>query len=107
MKVISISFFGVLVSSFVEVSIGGKSLCRLGASEVVREMALLHPSDSKRYPTVLTLELSSGEVQDRFQKALFAKLLGRLRAVNQALAKLGQSAVRGSSAACDIELAPP
>jgi len=112
--------FGVLVSGFVEVSIGGKSLCRLGEGEVIGEMAVLHPSDSKRHATVVTLEpslfleinsaaleLSSDEVQERFRKTLISKVLERSRAASQALAKLGQPAVKGSSAACDLELAPP
>ena len=112
--------FGVLVSGFVEVSVGGKSICRLGAGEVVGEMAFLHPVDATRFATVVTLEpslflevnsaaleLSSDEVQERFQKTLVSKVLARLRGANQALAKLGQTAVQGSSAGCDLELAPP
>ena len=114
------SIFGVLVSGFVEVSVGGKSICRLGAGEVVGEMAFLHPVDVTRFATVVTLEpslflevnsaaleLSSDEVQERFQKTLVSKVLARLRGANQALAKLGQTAVQGSSAGCDLELAPP
>ncbi len=112
--------FGVLVGGFVEVSVGGKSVCRLSAGDVVGEMAFLHPSNTMRSATVVTLEqtlfleinsaaleLSSDEVQERFQKTLTAKVIGRLRSANKALAKLGQSAVRGSSAACDLELVPP
>jgi serine/threonine protein kinase len=112
--------FGVLVSGFVEVSVGGKSICRLGAGEVVGEMAFLHPSDSTRFASVVTLEptlfleinsaaleLSSEEVRERFQKTLVSMVLGRLRGANKALAKLGQTAVQGSSAGCDLELAPP
>lgn len=112
--------FGVLVSGFVEVSVGGKSLCRLGAGEVLGEMAFLHPSDTTRSATVVTLEpslfleinssaleLSSDEVQERFHKTLLAKVLGRLRGANKALSKLGQPAVQGYSAGCDLELAPP
>ena len=112
--------FGVLVSGFVEVSQEGKSICRLGAGEVVGEMAFLHPSDTTRSASVTTLEptlfleinsaaleLSSDEVQDRFQKTLVAKVLGRLRGANQVLAKLGQPAVKGSRVGCDLELAPP
>jgi non-specific serine/threonine protein kinase len=112
--------FGVLVTGFVEVSVEGKSICRLAAGEVIGEMSFLHPSDNTRSATVVTLEpslfleinsaaleLSSDEVQERFQKTLTAKVLGRLRGANKALAKLGQNAVRGSTAACDLELAPP
>ena len=112
--------FGVLISGFVEVSVGGKSICRLGAGEVVGEMAYLHPSTTLRSCSVVTLEttlfleinsaaldLSSDELRERFQKVLMSKVIGRLRDANQALAKLGQSAVQGSSAGCDLELAPP
>lgn len=112
--------FGVIINGFVEVSVGGKSICRLNAGEVVGEMSYLHPSDTTRSSTVVTLEptlfleinsaaldLSSDEVLDRFNKTLIAKVLSRLREANKALAKLGQSAVQGSSAGCDLELAPP
>ncbi len=112
--------FGVIIKGFVEVSVEGKSICRLGAGELVGEMAYLHPSDTKRSSTVVTLEstlfleinsaaldLSSDEVLDRFNKTLIAKVITRLRGANKALAKLGMPAVRGSSAACDLELAPP
>ena len=40
-------------------------------------------------------------------KTLVAKVIARLRGANKALAKLGQPAVRGISAGCDLELAPP
>lgn len=112
--------FGVIVDGFVEVSVEGKSICRLGAGEVVGEMAYLHPSDTTRSSTVVTLEptlfleinsaaldLSSDEVLERFNKTLMLKVIGRLREANKALAKLGQSAVSGRSAGCDLELAPP
>ena len=112
--------FGVVVTGFVEVSVGGRSVCRLGAGEVVGEMAYLHPNDTKRTSTVVTLEptlfleinsaaldLSSDEVLERFHKTLVAKVIGRLRGANKALARLGQPAVRGISVGCDLELAPP
>ncbi len=112
--------FGVIVNGFVEVSVEGKSICRLGSGDVVGEMAYLHPSDTKRSSTVVTLEptlfleinsnaldLSSDELLERFNKTLIAKVIARLRGANKALAKLGQAAVQGRSAACDLELAPP
>ena len=112
--------FGVIVTGFVEVSVEGRAVCRLGAGEVVGEMAYLHPNDTKRTSTVVTLEptlfleinsaaldLSSDEVLERFHKVLTAKVIARLRSANKALAKLGQPAVRGISAGCDLELAPP
>jgi serine/threonine protein kinase len=39
--------FGVIVEGFVEVSAQGRVICRLGPSEVVGEMAFLHPSDCR------------------------------------------------------------
>ena len=112
--------FGVIVDGFVEVSVEGRSLCRLGAGEIVGEMAYLHPSDSTRSSTVVTLEptlfleinsaaldLSSDEVVERFRKTLIAKVISRLRGANKALAKLSQPAVKGRSSGGDLELAPP
>ena len=112
--------FGVIVDGFVEVSVEGKSLCRLGAGEIVGEMAYLHPSDSTRSATVVTLEptlfleinsaaldLSSDEVVERFRKTLIAKVIARLREADKALAKLSQPAVKGRSSGVDLELAPP
>ena len=112
--------FGVIVNGFVEVSVEGKSICRLGAGEVVGEMAYLHPSDTKRSSTVVTLEptlfleinssaldLSSDEVLDRFNKTLMTKVIARLRGANKALAKLSQPAVKGRISGVDLELAPP
>ena len=110
----------VVLAGFVEVSVGGRSICRLGADEVIGEMAYLHPNDAKRSATVVTLEptlfleinsaaleLGSDELCERFNRVLIATLIDRLRGANQALAKLGQSAVQGYRAGCDLELAPP
>ncbi|HMV05473.1 MAG TPA: serine/threonine-protein kinase [Accumulibacter sp.] len=112
--------FGIIVDGFVEVSSSGRVICRLGPGEVIGEMAFLHPNDSKRHATVVTLEstqfleinssaleLSSDEVRERFNKVLLSKLLGRLREANKVLAKLGQTAVQGSSAISGIGLSPP
>ena len=112
--------FGVIIRGFVEVSVEGKSLCRLGTGEVVGEMAYLHPSDNKRSATVVTLEptlfleinssaldLASEELLERFRKTLLANVLARLRAADKALARSGPPAVQGRAAACDLELAPP
>ena len=112
--------FGVIVDGFVEVSVEGKSLCRLGSGEIVGEMAYLHPSDSTRSATVVTLEptlfleinsaaldLSSDEVVERFRKTLIAKGIARLREADKALAKRSQPAVKGRSSGVDLELAPP
>ena len=111
--------FGVVVDGFVEVSVAGRVVCRLGAGEVVGEMAYLHPSDSTRSATVVTLEatlfleinssaldLSSDEVVDRFRKVLLARVLSRLREASRALAKQGQSAVVGRGSAGELALVP-
>ncbi|MBE2258531.1 MAG: protein kinase [Candidatus Accumulibacter sp.] len=112
--------FGVIIDGFVEVSSNGRVICRLGSSEVVGEMAFLHPSDTLRHASVVTLEptlfmeinssaleLSSDEVQERFNKVLLTKLLGRLREANKVLAKLGQTAVQGSLSTSSLGLSPP
>ena len=83
-------------------SLEGKAFCRLGSGEVVGEMAYLHPNDSTRTASVVTLEptlfleinsaaldLSSDELIERFNKTLIAKVLARLREGNKALSKLG------------------
>jgi serine/threonine protein kinase len=111
--------FGVIIRGFVEVSIEGKSLCRLESGDVVGEMAYLHPSDSKRMATVVTLEptlflevnssaldLASEELLERFRKTLLSSLLMRMREADKVLARSGPPAVQGRGAACDLELAP-
>jgi serine/threonine protein kinase len=90
--------FGILASGQAEISVDGKALCRLGAGEVVGEMAYLHPSNSKRCATVVTLEpcrfleisgpalaLASEELQERMRDALTARALDRLREANRRL----------------------
>ena len=112
--------FGVIISGFVEVSVEGRSLCRLGAGEVVGEVAYLHPTDTKRSASVITLEptlfmeinssaldLASEELLERFHKTLMANVLARLRAVDKQLARSGPPAVQGRASAVDLELAPP
>ncbi|MDR1888840.1 MAG: protein kinase [Zoogloeaceae bacterium] len=103
--------FGILVSGQVEVSLGGKVLCRLGEGEVIGEMAYLHPSNDQRQTTVVTLEpcrfleisgpalaLASEELQERMRNALTACVLDRLRTANQKLAEMSADAA-GSAAA--------
>jgi CRP-like cAMP-binding protein len=112
--------FGVIVDGFVEVSSNGRVICRLGPSEVVGEMAFLHPSDSQRHATVVTLEptlfleinsaaleLSSDEVRERFNKVLAGQGAGPLARSQQGLAKLGQTAVQGSFSSSSPGLTPP
>ncbi|MCM8594294.1 serine/threonine-protein kinase [Accumulibacter sp.] len=112
--------FGVIVDGFVEVSTNGRVICRLGPSEVVGEMAFLHPTDTKRQATVVTLEatlflevnsaaleLSSDELRERFHRVLLSRVLDRLREANRVLAKLGQTAVQGSQSLTGQGLTPP
>jgi non-specific serine/threonine protein kinase len=113
--------FHIIVSGLVEVSTSGKALCRLGAGEVVGEMAYLHPDQPLRNATVVTLEpttvvefnaaalnLASEELQQAFHNVLLATVLNRLRAANAALAKYGDIAVIGSPLhRGELELAPP
>ena len=115
------SNFGVIVSGLLEISIGGKVICRLGAGEVVGEMAFLHPSDKIRRATAVTLEktlfldinasalgLSSDEVRERFNKVLIGKVIARLREANQVIAELGVSATQGlQNAAYGADISPP
>jgi hypothetical protein len=83
-------------------------------------MAFLHPTDSRRHATVVTLEptkfleinsaslaLSSDEVRERFGKVLLTKVLERMREANKVLAKLGQTAVQGSFSTSSHGLTPP
>jgi serine/threonine protein kinase len=98
--------FGALVEGFVEVSIGGAELCRLGPGEVIGEMAFLHPGSSERSASVTTLEptlyleinaaalaLASEELQERVHSALLARMIGRLREVNRIAAAGGAPAI--------------
>jgi CRP-like cAMP-binding protein len=101
--------FGVLVEGFVEVSIGGSELCRLGPGEVIGEMAFLHPSSSERSASVTTLEttlfleinaaalaLASEELQERVRSALLARMIARLREVNRIAAAGGAPAIESA-----------
>jgi non-specific serine/threonine protein kinase len=110
--------FGVIVEGFVEVSLEGRAICRLGPGELVGEATYLHPTDAVRRTTVVTLEptlfleinsaaldLGSDEVRERFNTVLVAKVLDRLHDANRALARLGQPAVQGSGS--DLEASVP
>ena len=87
---------------------------------MVGEVAYLHPTDTKRSASVVTLEptlfmeinssaldLASEEVLERFRKTLITKVLARLRAADKQLAHSGPPAVQGRATAVDLELAPP
>jgi serine/threonine protein kinase len=121
-------FFGIIVTGSVEISVSGKSLCRLGPSEPVGEVAYLHPSNDQRFSTATTLEptlflevnaaalaLSSEELLERVRNALLARMIKRLREVNRIAAALGQPAVQSATGAggpprppggIDLQLAP-
>jgi serine/threonine protein kinase len=123
--------FGIVLSGCVEVSIEGRTLCRLGPGEPVGEVAYLHPSSNLRHATVATLEttsfleinasalaLSSEEMLERMRNTLLARVIKRLREVNRIAAANGLPAVQlgtGSQGAysssrpaggMDMELAP-
>ncbi|WP_153145990.1 serine/threonine-protein kinase [Dechloromonas sp. H13] len=124
--------FGIVVEGYVEISIAGRTLCRLGEGEVVGEVAYLHPTSDERSASVVTLEntlfleinapalaLASEELQERMRTALLGKMIDRMRDVNRIAAALGtpavesaQSLMAGSTRAApgtglDLELAPP
>lgn len=123
--------FGIVISGCVEISLGGKALCRLGPSEPVGEVAFLHPDSDQRYAMAVTLEktlflevnaaalaLSSEELDGRMRNALLARMIRRLREVNKIAASLGQPAVEAGTGSLsgmprsrpggglDLELAP-
>jgi hypothetical protein len=104
------NLFGVIVDGCVEVSIAGRTLCRLGPSEPIGEMAYLHPASDQRYATVVTLEptlfleinasalaLSSEELLERMRNVLLARMIRRARDVNKIAAALGQPAITASA----------
>ena len=104
--------FGIIISGCVEISIEGRVLCRLGASEPVGEVAFLHPASDQRHASAVTLEptlfleinasalaLSSEELLERMRNALLARLIQRMREVNRIAAAQGQPAVDVNAAA--------
>ncbi|MGA9394144.1 MAG: serine/threonine-protein kinase [Azonexus sp.] len=123
--------FGIVVEGYVEVSIAGAALCRLGAGEVIGEVAYLHPSKDERSASVVTLEntlfleinaaalaLASEELQERMRTVLLGQVIDRMRTVNAIAAAQGAPAVESSRAllegssrsapggGIDLELAP-
>jgi hypothetical protein len=98
--------FGLIISGYVEVSIDGRVLCRLGPGEVIGEVAYLHPQRHERSASVSTLEpvlyleinaaalaLSSEELQEHMRSALIGRLIERLREVSRIAAARGTPAV--------------
>jgi serine/threonine protein kinase len=103
--------FGLVVDGFVEVSIGGSTLCRLGQGEVIGEVAYLHPGTDERSASVVTLEntlflevnaaalaLASEELQERMRTALLGRMIDRMRTVNRIAAAQGAPAVESAKA---------
>lgn len=99
------SCFGILVEGEVEVSLEGRVICRLGAGEVVGEMAYLSQDAPRRYASVVTLTpivyldvnnaalaLATEECFERFQKKLVATAVRRLAAADHSLASHGEMA---------------
>lgn len=98
--------FGIIIEGSVEVSQGGKSICRLGPGEPVGEVAFLHPSSDLRHGSVVTLEptrfleinasallLASEELLERMRNSLLVRLIERFRNVNKLVAAQGARAV--------------
>ena len=98
--------FGIIIEGNVEVSQGGKSICRLGPGEPVGEVAFLHPSSDLRHGSVVTLEptrfleinasallLASEELLERMRNSLLVRLIERFRNVNKLVAAQGVRAV--------------
>ena len=98
--------FGIIIEGNVEVSQGGKSICRLGPGEPVGEVAFLHPSSDLRHGSVVTLEptrfleinasallLASEELLERMRNSLLVRLIERFRNVNKLVAAQGARAV--------------
>lgn len=98
--------FGIIIEGNVEVSQGGKSICRLGPGEPVGEVAFLHPSSDLRHGSVVTLEptrfleinasallLASEELLERMRNSLLVRLIERFRTVNKLVAAQGARAI--------------
>lgn len=101
------SGFGVIVEGEVEVSVGEKAICKLGAGEVVGEMAYLNQQLPRCSANVVTLTaityleingpalaLATEECRERFHKLLVATIVKRLSEANRRLASYGEPAHR-------------
>ena len=99
------SGFGIVIEGEVEVSVEDRAICRLGAGEVVGEMAYLNPDEPRRSASIVTLTpiayldvnnsalaLATEECFQRFQKKLVATAVRRLAAADHNLASLGEQA---------------
>ena len=99
------SGFGIIVEGEVEVSMEDRVICRLGAGEVIGEMAYLSQDLPRRSASIVTLTpiayldvnyaalaLATEECFQRFQKKLVATAVKRLAAADHSLASHGEQA---------------
>lgn len=99
------SGFGIIVEGEVEVSMQDRVICRLGAGEVIGEMAYLSQDLPRRSASIVTLTpiayldvnyaalaLATEECFQRFQKKLVATAVKRLAAADHSLASHGEQA---------------
>jgi non-specific serine/threonine protein kinase len=99
------SGFGIIIEGEVEVSVEDRAICRLGAGEVVGEMAYLNQDVPRRCASIVTLTrivyldvnnaalaLATEECFERFQKRLVSTAIRRLAAADQSLASHGEQA---------------
>jgi non-specific serine/threonine protein kinase len=114
------SGFGVIVAGEVEVSIAEKAICKLGAGEVVGEMAFLNQDLPRRSASVVTLTpltwlevngsalaLATDECRERFQKRLVSTAVRRLSEADHQLAGHGEPAHQPAALdKIEIELEP-
>jgi eukaryotic-like serine/threonine-protein kinase len=102
--------FGIIINGCVEISIDGRSLCRLGPGEPVGEVAFLHPASDQRSATAISLEptlfleinaaalaLSSEELLERMRNTLLSRMIKRLREVNKIAAAQGATGNAGGT----------
>lgn len=101
------SGFGIIIEGEVEVSVEDRAICRLGAGEVVGEMAYLNQDLPRRCASIVTLTpivyldvnnaalaLATEECFERFQKRLVSTAIRRLAVADQSLASHGEQARR-------------
>ncbi len=101
------SGFGIIIEGEVEVSVEERAICRLGAGEVVGEMAYLNQDLPRRCASIVTLTpivyldvnnaalaLATEECFERFQKRLVSTAIRRLAVADQSLASHGEQARR-------------
>jgi non-specific serine/threonine protein kinase len=112
--------FGVIIEGEVEVSIEGRTICRLGTGEVIGEMAFLDQDLPRRNASVVTLTpitwlevntsalaLATDECRERFHKLLVAATVKRLAEADRRIAPHGGEARKPAALdKLEIELEP-